>query len=164
MTGNKDGFSVLVAGIGGQGVLLASDVIARVAAAAGYDVKKSEVHGMAQRGGSVVSHVRFGPRVHSPLIRMGAADVIVAFDEYEGRRNAAFLRPGGVTIWPPRSLDALPHPRTLNVYLLGALSTRFDIPRETWAGEIERRVPPKAIEANREAFRRGYSSREESAS
>jgi indolepyruvate ferredoxin oxidoreductase beta subunit len=156
--------SVLVAGIGGQGVLLASDVIARVAASAGRDVKKSEVHGMAQRGGSVVSHVRFGPRVHSPLIRVGAADFVLAFDEYEGRRNAGFLKPDGITIWPPPSRDVLPHPRTLNVYLLGALSTRLEIPEASWLEEIERRVPPKALEVNREAFRRGRQSREESAS
>ncbi len=152
--------SILIAGIGGQGVLLASDVLARVAAAAGMDVKKSEVHGMAQRGGSVVSHVRFGREVHSPLIRAGSADVILAFDEYEGRRNAAFLKPGGMTVWPPDSLDVLPHPRSLNVYLLGALSTALEIPEEIWLREIEKRVPKKAVEANLEAFRRGRKSRE----
>ena len=71
--------NILICGVGGQGVLLAGDIIAETAIAAGCDAKKSEVHGMAQRGGSVVSHVRYGDKVNSPLIREGEADAILSF-------------------------------------------------------------------------------------
>ena len=72
--------NILIVGVGGQGVILASEIISDVAMKRGYDVKKSEVHGMAQRGGVVSSHVRYGPVVHSPLIPEGAADVLLAFE------------------------------------------------------------------------------------
>ncbi len=72
--------NLLVCGVGGQGVLLFSDIIAHLALTAGWDVKKSEVHGMAQRGGSVTSHIRWEKRVYSPLIEEGTADIIVAFE------------------------------------------------------------------------------------
>jgi indolepyruvate ferredoxin oxidoreductase beta subunit len=84
--------------VGGQGVLLAGDIIAETAIAAGFDAKKSEVHGMAQRGGSVVSHVRFGGKVNSPLIREGEADAILSFEEMETARYLNFLKPGGTVI------------------------------------------------------------------
>jgi len=85
-------------GVGGQGILLAADVIALVGMEAGYDVKKSEVHGMAQRGGSVTSHVRWGERVYSPLISPGEVDYLLAFERLEGLRHAEMLRPGGVML------------------------------------------------------------------
>ncbi|MRR09459.1 indolepyruvate oxidoreductase subunit beta [bacterium] len=90
--------NILICGVGGQGVLLAGDIIAEAAIAAGFDAKKSEVHGMAQRGGSVVSHVRFGDTVNSPLIREGEADVILSFEEMETARYLDFLKPGGAVI------------------------------------------------------------------
>ncbi len=90
--------NILICGVGGQGVLLAGDIIAETAIAAGFDAKKSEVHGMAQRGGSVVSHVRYGDRVNSPLIREGEADVILSFEEMETARYLSFLKPGGAVI------------------------------------------------------------------
>jgi len=90
--------SILLVGVGGQGVLLAGDVLAAVCLSAGLDVKKSEVHGMAQRGGIVFSHVRFGPSVHSPLVEEGQADAIVALEWAEAVRWQAFLRPGGTII------------------------------------------------------------------
>jgi indolepyruvate ferredoxin oxidoreductase beta subunit len=89
---------VLLAGVGGQGILLAGGLLAEAALAAGLDVKKSEVHGMAQRGGSVVTHVRFGPEVHSPLISEGEADFLVAFEEIEALRYLHLLRPGATLI------------------------------------------------------------------
>jgi len=93
------GINFMLAGVGGQGTLLASDVLAEVALASGFDVKKSEVHGMAQRGGSVNTHVRWHPqRVHSPLIGLGEADYLLAFEEAEAIRYVEFLRPGGVAI------------------------------------------------------------------
>ena len=75
--------SVLVVGVGGQGVILASDVLTEVAGSSGFDAKKSEVHGMAQRGGSVNAHVRFGKKVYSPLIPMGEADILLSFEQME---------------------------------------------------------------------------------
>ncbi len=87
--------NVILCGVGGQGTLLASNVLAETAMRAGFDVKKSEVHGMAQRGGSVVSHVRFGKQVASPLVRRGAADLLLAFEELEALRWSPFLRAGG---------------------------------------------------------------------
>ncbi|MGD0794361.1 MAG: indolepyruvate oxidoreductase subunit beta [Dehalococcoidales bacterium] len=89
---------LLVTGVGGQGVVLASDIIAETAIAAGYDVKKTDTLGMAQRGGSVVSHVRMGPRVFSPLIREGTADLVLAFEMLEAARWGHYLRPGGIAI------------------------------------------------------------------
>ena len=78
--------NVLMAGVGGQGVLLASETLALAALAQGLEVTQSEVHGVAQRGGSVVSHVRFGPQVHSPLIRCGEADVLYSGEPLEALR------------------------------------------------------------------------------
>lgn len=93
-----DTVNILICGVGGQGVLLAGDIIAETAIASGFDAKKSEVHGMAQRGGSVVSHVRFGEKVNSPLIREGEADVILSFEEMETARYLQFLKPDGCLI------------------------------------------------------------------
>jgi indolepyruvate ferredoxin oxidoreductase, beta subunit len=87
--------NVLICGVGGQGVLLFSDVLSQAAMVSGNDVKKSEVHGMAQRGGSVTSHVRFGPRVFSPLIEEGTADFLVAFEQLEALRYLHYLSPTG---------------------------------------------------------------------
>ncbi len=89
---------MLLAGVGGQGILLAGEVLAKAALQAGFDVKKSEVHGMAQRGGVVLSHVRYGERVHSPLIPRGRADVLLAFEELEALRWHHYLRPGGTLL------------------------------------------------------------------
>ncbi|MGD8627208.1 MAG: indolepyruvate oxidoreductase subunit beta [Anaerolineae bacterium] len=92
-------YNFLLAGVGGQGTILASNVLADVALAAGFDVKKSEVHGMAQRGGSVNTHVRWdAERVYSPLIGLGEADVLLVFEEAEALRYAEFLKPGGAAI------------------------------------------------------------------
>ena len=90
--------NLLFAGVGGQGVVLASEVLALVAAAEGYDVKQGEVHGAAQRGGAVVSHIRFGERVYSPLNLRGQVDVMVAFEKLEAVRHAHYLKPGGILI------------------------------------------------------------------
>ncbi len=94
----SDVLNISLVGVGGQGTLLASEILCRVALLTGRDVKKSEVHGMAQRGGSVVSQVRIGEKVLSPLIATGATDFLVAFEELEALRFAHFLRPGGVAL------------------------------------------------------------------
>jgi indolepyruvate ferredoxin oxidoreductase, beta subunit len=90
--------NVLLAGIGGQGVLTASQLLCDAGVHAGHDVKKSEVHGMAQRGGVVTSHVRLGRKVYSPVISEGEADVLVAFEEAEGLRWLPEVRPGGLLV------------------------------------------------------------------
>lgn len=89
---------LLVTGVGGQGVVLASDIIGETAVAAGFDVKKTDTLGMAQRGGSVLSHVRLAPKVWSPLIKEGTADLLLAFEKLEAARWSHFLRPGGIAI------------------------------------------------------------------
>ena len=85
--------NILLVGVGGQGIILASEVMADVFLEAGFDVKKSEVHGMAQRGGSVSTHVRFGAKVFSPLIKEGEVDIFIAFEELEALRYLHFLGP-----------------------------------------------------------------------
>jgi len=95
----KPTFNVLVSGVGGQGVVLASYVLSQVALAAGYDVKQSEVHGMAQRGGCVTSHLRFGEHVHSSLITPGTVDVLLAFESVEALRYVHWLKPGGLLVY-----------------------------------------------------------------
>jgi indolepyruvate ferredoxin oxidoreductase beta subunit len=87
--------NVLVAGVGGQGVILASDIMCEVFMEAGYDVKKSEIHGMAMRGGIVTSHFRFGKKVYSPLIKEGEVDILFAFEQLEGLRWINHVRPNG---------------------------------------------------------------------
>ncbi|MBC7074886.1 MAG: indolepyruvate oxidoreductase subunit beta [Syntrophomonadaceae bacterium] len=100
--------NILIAGVGGQGTLLTSRIIARTAVQMGYDVKVSEVHGMAQRGGSVVSQVRYGKKVYSPIIRKGDADIILAFEKIEAARWLDYLKPGGTIIINNIRVDPLP--------------------------------------------------------
>ena len=87
-------FNVSLVGVGGQGILLTSDILALAAMHAGFDVKKSEIHGMSQRGGSVISQVRFGAKVHSPIIPDGQSDVLVSFERTEALRYAHLAKPG----------------------------------------------------------------------
>jgi len=96
--------NVLLVGVGGQGTILASELLSRVLLEDGYDVKKSEVHGMAQRGGRVVSHVRFGRQVHSPLIVPGEADILVGFEMAEALRSLKWLVPGARVIAENRAI------------------------------------------------------------
>jgi indolepyruvate ferredoxin oxidoreductase beta subunit len=98
-------FGVFITGVGGQGILLASEILSDVAMSAGKDVKKSEVHGMAQRGGNVVSAVRFGDIVHSPVISEAEADVILSFEPMEALRNIRFADPGGTIITNTRRIS-----------------------------------------------------------
>ena len=91
-------FNVSLVGVGGQGIILTADMLAKAAALAGYQVKKSEIHGMSQRGGSVTSQVRFGDNVASPIIQEGTSDVLVAFDRLEAVRTAHELAEGGKAV------------------------------------------------------------------
>ncbi|MCL5961154.1 MAG: indolepyruvate oxidoreductase subunit beta [Chloroflexi bacterium] len=95
---SSDTTNVLFAGVGGQGAMLASEILALVAAEEGLDVKQTEVHGSAQRGGAVSSHVRFGTRVYSPVIQRGEADFVVAFEKLEALRFAHYLKDGGTVV------------------------------------------------------------------
>jgi indolepyruvate ferredoxin oxidoreductase beta subunit len=100
--------NILVSGVGGQGVILFSNIISDLALTAGLDVKKSEVHGMAQRGGSVTTHIRYAPKVFSPLIEEGTADIIVAFEMMEALRYIHFLGPDGRLVYDTHRIDPLP--------------------------------------------------------
>ena len=105
MKSNGDVRSILLAGVGGQGILRASDILCHVMMEAGLDVKKSEVHGMAQRGGCVTSHVRYGNKVYSPIARKGDVDILVSFEKLETLRYLDFLKPrAGIIIISEREI------------------------------------------------------------
>ena len=97
----------LLAGVGGQGVLTSSDIVAQVGLVAGYDAKKSEIHGFSQRGGVVESHVRWAEKVFSPVSPPGEVDFLVAFEPLEAARWVSWLRPGGVVLADPHTIDPL---------------------------------------------------------
>lgn len=97
-TSNNKITNIIICGVGGQGILLSSDILCTAAFLAGYDVKKGEIHGMAQRGGSVISHARFGKKVYSPLVEEGTADFILAFEKLEALRYYYFLKEKGTII------------------------------------------------------------------
>ncbi|OHB67400.1 MAG: hypothetical protein A2Y76_06370 [Planctomycetes bacterium RBG_13_60_9] len=147
-------YSITFGGIGGQGVLKASEICSWAAMLAGYHVKKSEVHGMAQRGGSVESHVRFGKRVYSPLVPAGGADFLVCFHQEEHPRLAAFLKREGVDLTPylERAEKAIDNPRDLNTCLVGVLSAKLPIKEEFWMKAIEAVFKGKGLEENKKVF------------
>ncbi|NLK98383.1 indolepyruvate oxidoreductase subunit beta [Defluviitalea saccharophila] len=100
--------NILIVGVGGQGTLLTSRVIGDVAINKGYDVKMSEVHGMAQRGGSVVTHVRYGEKVYSPLVEEGCADILLAFEKLEALRWIHYLKEDGIAIVNDQEINPMP--------------------------------------------------------
>ena len=100
--------SIMIVGVGGQGSLLASRLLGNLFVQAGHDVKVSEVHGMSQRGGSVVTYVRYGDTVYSPIIEEGEADFIVSFEELEALRYAKYLKEGGVIVTGEKRIDPMP--------------------------------------------------------
>lgn len=100
--------NIMIVGVGGQGSLLASKLLGQILLSAGYDVKVSEVHGMSQRGGSVVTYVRFGDKVYSPIIDKGEADYIVSFELLEAARYLDFLKPGGHIVVNTQQIDPMP--------------------------------------------------------
>ena len=100
--------NILIVGVGGQGTLLTSRIISQVAVQMGFDVKVSEIHGMAQRGGSVVSQVRYGSQVFSPIISKGEADIILAFEKIEAARWLDYLKPEGMVIINNERVNSLP--------------------------------------------------------
>ncbi|MGA2352201.1 MAG: 2-oxoacid:acceptor oxidoreductase family protein [Terracidiphilus sp.] len=145
--------NVVIAGLGGQGVIKASDILADVAFSAGLDVKKSELHGMSQRGGSVSSDVRFGERVFSPMVPDGEADFLVVIAPDQVTVNAAVLSQGGLLIEPSQiDESALSNKKSINVALLGILSRHLQFPVEAWTAALERNLPQKLHEANLKSF------------
>ena len=115
--------NVLVAGVGGQGVVLASELLALAAMAADHDVKQGEFHGVAQRGGAVFSHVRFGDRVYSPMAPRGQVEFLLAMEKLEALRYAHFVKPGGTIlvndheVEPIRTADDRPYPKDAVAFL-----------------------------------------------
>ncbi|MCR4908790.1 MAG: indolepyruvate oxidoreductase subunit beta [Lachnospiraceae bacterium] len=104
----KETKNIMIVGVGGQGTLLTSRILGGVMQNAGYDVKMSEVHGMAQRGGSVVTYVRYGEKVAEPIVEEGQADVLIAFERLEALRYAHFLKADGVLIVNDQRIDPMP--------------------------------------------------------
>ena len=114
--------NVMIVGVGGQGSLLASKLLGNLLINENYDVKVSEVHGMSQRGGSVVTYVRFGEKVYSPIITEGEADFIISFEKLEAARYAPFLKKGGKIITNSRKIDPMPVITGAAAYPDGVLS------------------------------------------
>lgn len=127
---NEQTRSIVIVGVGGQGILLASEILAQAAMLEGYDVKTNEVHGMAQRGGSVMAQIRYGKEVHSPLVARNEADILGALEKIEALRYVDYLRPGG----------------------LAAVSTQAVMPVSVSSGGA--RYPENAEELLRKAFPR----------
>ena len=182
--------NIVICGVGGQGIILASNVLCTTAFVEGHDVKKSEVHGMAQRGGSVITHVRFGIRVYSPLIEEGTAEYILAFEKLEALRYLHYVKQKGTIIVndreiPPMSvlISTADYPgnipttlkkrgktsfvnaatialslgniRTVNIVLLGALSTFLGFKKESWEQAIKENIKAKFVNLNIKAFNKG---------
>jgi indolepyruvate ferredoxin oxidoreductase beta subunit len=152
-------YNILFCGTGGQGVLTAAEICGIAAMGAGYQVKKSEVHGMAQRGGSVESHLRFGAKIFSPLLQPAEADYIVCFHADEGKRLDFYLKKGGINF-----LRFLGDPqyqpsdeRFLNTYFLGLLSTFLPLTEETWLAALNKQMK-QMREENETAFLAGHEA------
>ncbi len=148
--------NVVMAGLGGQGVITASDILAGAVLRAGLDVKKAEIHGMSQRGGLVSSDVRFGERVFSPMVPPGEADYLLLLAPSELEAVRGCLRPDGVVIGTDLvAAEDLPNRRSLNVALLGALSVHLDLSIELLREAMLATLPEKLHATNQRAFEIG---------
>jgi indolepyruvate ferredoxin oxidoreductase, beta subunit len=151
---SKKTTNILFCGTGGQGVLSAAEICGWAAVYSGYHVKKSEVHGMAQRGGSVESHVRFGTKVFSPLIPAGRVDFLVPFHKDEDARLRHLLAPKAIDLIS--ELDQASHAgssgRHANVFMLGALSRYLPMNEAAWIKAIERVLRGKNPQENITVF------------
>ena len=180
--------NIMIVGVGGQGSLLASKLLGRLLLTRGYDIKVSEVHGMSQRGGSVVTYVRFGDKVYSPIVDKGEADFIVSFELLEAARYTEDLKPGGKIVTSTQQINPMPvitgaaqYPAELvakiqaagmdidafdalalaeqaNIVLMGRLSKYFDFSEEEWMTAIEQSVPAKFLQLNKKAFLLGRNA------
>ena len=127
--------NIMIVGVGGQGTLLASRILGRVAIKEGYDVKVSEVHGMSQRGGSVVTYVKYGEKVYSPIIDRGEADLILAFEMLEAMRALPYLKKGGKMIANTQQMNPMP-------VITGAMEYPEDIQKK-----LESKINLQAVDA-----------------
>jgi indolepyruvate ferredoxin oxidoreductase beta subunit len=149
--------SVVIGGIGGQGVLKASAILSEAVFRAGYDVKQSEVHGMSQRGGSVISEVRFGDEVFSPMTPVGGADYLVILQDDQVETNRHLLKDDGALIVPEEvDVKSLPDRRALNVALIALLAKRLEIDEPTWIEALRASLPSKVQAMNEGVFREYY--------
>ena len=152
--------NIIAAGLGGQGVLKITDILADVIFRAGMDVKKSEVHGMSPRGGSVSSEVRFGDKVNSPMVPAGEGDILVVLDMSQLDVARPVLKADGILITPEDiPAEKVTNPKALNVMLLGALSARLpQFPEELFLAALDNAFPEKLHEANRTMFALGRNN------
>jgi indolepyruvate ferredoxin oxidoreductase beta subunit len=151
--------NIVVAGLGGQGVLKVTDILAEVVFRSGCDVKKSEVHGMSQRGGSVSSEVRYGEKVASPMVPAGEADFLVVIDPTQVEVAKGKLKADGVLITPDDvPVDKLENPRAINTMLLGALAAKLDFSDELWQDVLKKEFGPQLYDLNARMFKLGFDS------
>ena len=135
--------SIMIVGVGGQGSLLASKLLGKLLVSEGYDVKVSEIHGMSQRGGSVVTYVKYGEKVWSPVIETGEADYVVSFEKLEAARYIEYLKPAGTVIVNSQQIDPMP-------VIIGAEpypDNILDVLRDKGVNVVETDALAKAVEA-----------------
>ena len=155
-TGDAAVKSVVIAGLGGQGVIKASDIFADAVFKSGYDVKKAEVHGMSQRGGSVNTDIRFGGSVGSPMVPNGEADILLVMDESQIPNTSHRLAPDGLLL-SSKVLENFKYgaPKAATIAMLGVLSAHLDISEGAWHDAIRANLPEKLHEMNIAAFDAG---------
>jgi indolepyruvate ferredoxin oxidoreductase, beta subunit len=157
---NQNVTNIVFIGLGGQGVIRASDIVADVLFHAGWDVKKAEVHGMSQRGGVVTTDVRFGKQVLSPMVSRGEADYVVLLDGSVEDRALPLLRESGQIISAVDiEVERLPHKKCLNVALLGLLSLSLPATMGEWEAALRRNFRPALHEVNMHALHLGRRAR-----
>ena len=151
--------NVMFAGIGGQGIIRASDMLTEAAFRMGCDVKKSELHGMSQRGGSVSSDVRFGEKVARPMIPAGEADYMIAVSADQIEVCAAFLNENTVIIRDEDIPEEYRASRMMNIAMLGVLNRYLAFPEELWIDLIRENFSGTVAEENITAFRRAFEAK-----
>jgi indolepyruvate ferredoxin oxidoreductase beta subunit len=158
MNQKKDITNILLCGVGGQGILTMAEVICLVAVKDGFHVKKSEVHGMAQRGGSVESHVRFGAEVFSPLIPFAQADYLVCLHPQEHERMKGFLKKNGTDLFEyfDKAKTISTNPKYLNSAMLGIAAACLQLKVESWENVFNIIFASKNLKENLEAFHEGH--------
>ena len=149
-------YNITFGGIGGQGIIKASELVGWAAMYEGYHVKKSEVHGMSQRGGSVESHVRFGKKIFSPLVSPGGADFLLCFQGDEHNRLKPFLKKDGIDLvdYLKPALDMIDNPRYLNTALVGVLAAHLPISNASWQKALKTVFKPKILPGNKAVFKK----------